>query len=52
MPFVSAFSATPVAVSAPAEMQGEAVSNRVDGRAYFSTSEGASPPLNLVACTP
>ena len=50
--FGTAFAATPVKTPPPQEVQSEAVSYRADGRAYYTTSEGAGPPLHLVACAP
>ena len=38
------------AVPVANEQQGEAVSYRADGRGYYTTSEGASPPINRVLC--
>jgi hypothetical protein len=32
------------------EPQGEAVTFRSDGRAYYTTSEGAGPPIHKVSC--
>ena len=49
-PFLQAFSAAPVAIPVAVEMQGEAVTYRADGRAYYTTSEGASPPLHRTLC--
>ncbi|HEY0708271.1 MAG TPA: hypothetical protein VGG33_15810 [Polyangia bacterium] len=49
-PFEQAFRATPIAIPVATEQQGEAVTYRADGRAIYTTSEGASPPLNRTLC--
>jgi hypothetical protein len=49
-PLSQAFAATPVTVPAGSERQGEAVGYRPDGRGYYTTSEGAMPPLHRVTC--
>jgi hypothetical protein len=49
-PFEQAFRATPVMVPVGNEPQGEAVAYGPDGRSYYTTSEGASPPLHRVVC--
>jgi hypothetical protein len=49
-PFEQAFRATPVAIPVATEQQSEAVTYRADGRAIYTTSEGASPPLNRTLC--
>ncbi|HEY0712089.1 MAG TPA: hypothetical protein VGF45_05410 [Polyangia bacterium] len=49
-PFEQAFRATPVVLPVATEQQGEAVTYRADGRAIYTTSEGASPPLNRTLC--
>ncbi len=46
----AAFSAIPTAVPVATETQGEGVTYRADGRGYFTTTEGAEPPINRVAC--
>jgi hypothetical protein len=45
-----ALAVAPVAVPVGNEVQGEAVSYRPDGRGYYTTSEGAGPPLHRVTC--
>jgi hypothetical protein len=49
-PFIDAFHATPVRVPAGVEPQSEAVSYQPDGRGYYTTSEGTSPPVHRVRC--
>ena len=49
-PFIDAFHATPVVVPAGVEPQSEAVTYQPDGRGYYTTSEGANPPVNRVRC--
>jgi hypothetical protein len=49
-PFEDAFRAAPAMLAAGQEQQGEAVSLRADGRAYYTTSEGANPPIHKVSC--
>jgi hypothetical protein len=49
-PFADAFRATPVKVPAATEPQSEAVTYQPDGRGYYTTSEGANPPLDRVSC--
>jgi hypothetical protein len=49
-PFEDAFRATPMAVPSAQEQQGEGVTYSPDGRSYFTTSEGSSPPINRVSC--
>jgi hypothetical protein len=49
-PLRRAFSAIPVPVPVGEEVQGEAVSYRQDGRAYYTTSEGDMPPVHRVSC--
>jgi hypothetical protein len=49
-PLGQAFSAMPVPVPVGEEVQGEAVSYRYDGRAYYTTSEGDMPPVHRVSC--
>jgi hypothetical protein len=49
-PLADAFRATPMLVPVGNEVQGEAVSFRADGRAYYTTSEGAGPPVHKVSC--
>jgi hypothetical protein len=49
-PFEEAFQATPVAVPIAKEEQGEAVAYSPDGRAYYMTSEGSTPPIHRAAC--
>jgi hypothetical protein len=46
----AAFSATPAVVPVATESQGEGVAYRVDGRGYFTTTEGSQPPINRVSC--
>jgi hypothetical protein len=48
--FADAFRAMPVTLPVGSEVQGEAVSFRADGRAYYTTSEGANPPIHRVIC--
>jgi len=45
-----AFAVTPVEVPVADEQQGEAVTYRPDGGGYYTTSEGASPPIDFVGC--
>jgi hypothetical protein len=49
-PLRQAFSVIPVPVPVGEEIQGEAVSYRHDGRAYYTTSEGDMPPVHRVSC--
>jgi hypothetical protein len=49
-PLPQAFAVAPVAIPVGKEVQGEAVGYRADGRAYYTTSEGTSPPLHRVSC--
>ncbi|HET6281685.1 MAG TPA: hypothetical protein VFH73_11985 [Polyangia bacterium] len=49
-PFEDAFRATPMAVPAAQEQKSEGVTYSLDGRSYFTTSEGNSPPINRVSC--
>jgi hypothetical protein len=49
-PFADAFRATPAMLPVGTEVQGEAVTFRADGRAYYTTSEGAAPPIHKVSC--
>jgi hypothetical protein len=49
-PLGQAFTVTPAKVPAGTEQQGEAVGYRADGLAYYTTSEGATPPLHRVGC--
>jgi hypothetical protein len=49
-PLADAFRATPMLLPVGNEAQGEAVSFRADGRAYYTTSEGAGPPIHKVSC--
>jgi hypothetical protein len=49
-PFEEAFQATPVAVPIAKEEQGEAVAYSPDGRAYYLTSEGSTPPIHRALC--
>jgi hypothetical protein len=46
----AAFSAIPMVVPVATETQGEGVTYRADGRGYFTTTEGAQPPIHRVAC--
>jgi hypothetical protein len=48
--FIDAFHATPVVVPAGVEPQSEAVTYQPDGRGYYTTGEGANPPVNRVRC--
>lgn len=49
-PFADAFHVTPIKVPAAVEQQSEAVTYQPDGRGYYTTSEGATPPLDRVSC--
>jgi len=49
-PFEDAFRATPAMVPVGTEVQGEGVAYRADGRGYYTTSEGNSPPIHRVLC--
>jgi hypothetical protein len=49
-PFADAFRAAATMLPVGVEPQGEAVSFRADGRAYYTTSEGANPPIHKVSC--
>ncbi|HET6280957.1 MAG TPA: hypothetical protein VFH73_08325 [Polyangia bacterium] len=49
-PFEDAFQALPVAVPIANEKQGEAVAYSPDGRAYYMTSEGDTPPIHRAVC--
>jgi hypothetical protein len=49
-PFEEAFKAQPMMVPVGNEMQGEGISYRPDGRGYYTTSEGARPPIHRVGC--
>ena len=49
-PFADAFRAPAMMLPVGAEQQGEAVTFRFDGRAYYTTSEGANPPIHKVSC--
>jgi hypothetical protein len=49
-PFADAFRAAATMLPVGDEPQGEAVSLRADGRAYYTTSEGANPPIHKVSC--
>jgi hypothetical protein len=49
-PLLEAFKVTPVKVPVGVEQQGEAVDYLPDGRGYYTTSEGAMPPLHRVSC--
>jgi hypothetical protein len=48
--FEQAFFATPGEVPVAVEQQGEAVTYRPDGSGYYTTSEGALPPIDAVSC--
>jgi hypothetical protein len=48
--FDTIFATTPKVVPAAREGQAEAVGYRRDGLGYFTTSEGATPPLSSVSC--
>jgi hypothetical protein len=49
-PLTEAFRVAPATVPVGEEIQGEAVSYRADGRAYYTTTEGPSPPIHRVLC--
>jgi hypothetical protein len=49
-PFEQAFRAPPMVVPVGTEMQGEAVAYRPDGRGYYTTSEGSTPPIHRTGC--
>jgi hypothetical protein len=49
-PFEGAFDAVPVSAPLAVEVKGEGVAYRAEGRGYFTTSEGAMPPINQVGC--
>jgi hypothetical protein len=49
-PFEDAFKATPMVVPVGVEQQSEAIAYRPDGRGYYTTSEGARPPIHRVGC--
>jgi hypothetical protein len=49
-PLADAFRAAGTVLPVGDEPQGEAVSFRADGRAYYTTSEGANPPIHKVSC--
>jgi hypothetical protein len=49
-PFETAFRATPVSVPVGNEVQSEGIAYRPDGRGYYTTSEGARPPIHRVLC--
>jgi hypothetical protein len=46
----AAFAVAPVVVPVAPEAQGEGVTYRADGRGYFTTTEGAEPPLYRTSC--
>ncbi|MCC6213236.1 MAG: hypothetical protein IT376_00065 [Polyangiaceae bacterium] len=48
--FETAFAASPAAVVAAPEAQGEAVTYTADGLGYLTLSEGSSPALHLARC--
>jgi hypothetical protein len=48
--FESAFAVTPVSVPVGNEAQSEGIAYRPDGRGYYTTSEGARPPIHRVLC--
>lgn len=41
---------TPASVTAPSEMQGEAITYEPDGRGFYTTTEGTNVPLSHVRC--
>ncbi|HXI59003.1 MAG TPA: hypothetical protein VNO55_23210 [Polyangia bacterium] len=49
-PFEDAFKATPIAVPVGQEQQGEGVSYQPDGRGFYTTTEGNTPPIHHMAC--
>ena len=49
-PLEDAFKATPTAVPVGNEQQSEGIAYRPDGRGYYTTSEGARPPIHRVGC--
>jgi len=49
-PLEDAFKATPTAVPVGNEQQSEGITYRPDGRGYYTTSEGARPPIHRVVC--
>jgi hypothetical protein len=49
-PFESAFTVAPVSVPVGNEVQSEGITYRPDGRGYYTTSEGAKPPIHRVLC--
>jgi hypothetical protein len=48
--FEAAFKVTPVSVPVGNEVQSEGIAYRPDGRGYYTTSEGARPPIHRVLC--
>jgi len=48
--FESAFKVTPMVVPVGSEVQSEGIAYRADGRGYYTTSEGARPPIHRVLC--
>jgi hypothetical protein len=49
-PFEDAFKVAPMKVPVGVEAQSEGITYSRDGRGYYTTSEGARPPINRVGC--
>ncbi|MDP3274334.1 MAG: hypothetical protein Q8Q09_04010 [Deltaproteobacteria bacterium] len=45
-----AFAATPTTITAPREIQGEAIAYARDGQSFFTSSEGTFAPFSRVGC--